>query len=44
LGIGFLIIDALKLQPDQPGTWGVICISIAAGLLSFYGLARRNMM
>lgn len=42
LGIGFLIIDALKLQPDQPSTWGVICLSIAAGLLSFYGLARHN--
>jgi uncharacterized membrane protein HdeD (DUF308 family) len=44
LGAGFLIIDALKLQPDQPSTWGVICISIAAGLLAFYGLVRRNML
>jgi hypothetical protein len=44
LGVGFLIIDALKLQPDQPSTWGVLTLSIATGLLSFYGLARKNLM
>lgn len=44
LGVGFLIIDALKLQPDQPSTWGVITLSIAAGLLSFYGLARKDLL
>jgi hypothetical protein len=44
LGIGFLIIDALNLQPDQPSTWGVLTLSIATGLLSFYGLARKNLM
>ena len=44
LGIGFLIIDALKLQPDQPGTWGVLTISVAVGLLAFYGLARKNVL
>lgn len=44
LGIGFLIIDGLGLQPDQPSTWGVIALSIAAGLLSFYGLARKNIL
>ena len=44
LGIGFLIIDGLGLQPDQPSTWGVVALSIAAGLLSFYGLARKNIL
>lgn len=44
LGVGFLIIDALNLQPDQPSTWGVLTLSIATGLLSFYGLARKNLM
>jgi hypothetical protein len=44
LGIGFLIIQALNLQPDQPGTWGVIALSIAAGLLSFYAMVRRNVL
>lgn len=44
LGAGFLIIDALGLQPDQPSTWGVICLSIATGLLSFYGLTRKNLL
>jgi hypothetical protein len=42
--VGFLIIDALNLQPDQPSTWGVLTLSIATGLLSFYGLARKNLM
>lgn len=41
LGIGFLIIDGLGLQPDQPSTWGVIALSVAAGLLSFYGMLRK---
>ena len=34
----------LGLQPDQPSTWGVVALSIAAGLLSFYGLARKNIL
>jgi hypothetical protein len=42
LGIGFLVIEALKLQPEQPGTWGVITLSIAAGLLAFYGIAKKQ--
>jgi hypothetical protein len=42
LGAGFLIIQALNLQPDQPGTWGVITISIAVGLLAFYGIVRKQ--
>lgn len=44
LGVGFLIIDGLGLQPDQPSTWGVITLSIAAGLLSFYGMVRKNIL
>ncbi len=44
LGVGFLIIEALRLEPDQPGTWGVITLSIAAGLLSFYGMVRKNIL
>ena len=44
LGVGFLVIQALNLQPDQPGTWGVIAISIATGLLSFYGMVRKNIL
>ena len=44
LGIGFLIIDALHLQPDQPSTWGVLTIAVSVGLLSFYGLARKNIL
>jgi hypothetical protein len=43
LGVGFLIIEALKLQPEQPGTWGVITLSIAAGLLAFYGFAKKQL-
>jgi hypothetical protein len=43
LGIGFLIIEALKLQPEQPGTWGVITLSLAAGLLAFYGFAKKQL-
>ncbi len=42
LGIGFLVIEVLKLQPDQPGTWGVITISIAIGLLAFYAFIRKQ--
>jgi hypothetical protein len=44
LGAGFLIIDALNLQPDQPSTWGIIALSIATGLLAFYGLVRKNLL
>jgi len=44
LGAGFLIIDGLGLQPDQPSTWGIVCISIAAGLLGFYAMSRKNML
>lgn len=44
LGAGFLVIQALNLQPDQPGTWGVIALSIATGLLSFYGIARKQQL
>ena len=44
LGVGFLIIDALHLQPDQPSTWGVITLSIASGLLSFYFLAKNQLV
>lgn len=40
LGIGFLLIEVLKLQPDQPGTWGVVALSIAAGLLAYYKFAK----
>jgi hypothetical protein len=43
LGVGFLIIEALKLQPEQPGTWGVLTLSVAAGLLAFYGFAKRQL-
>jgi hypothetical protein len=43
LGVGFLIIEALNLQPEQPGTWGVITLSIAAGLLAFYGFAKKQL-
>ena len=43
LGIGFLIIEALKLQPEQPGTWGVLTLSVAAGLLAFYAFAKRQL-
>lgn len=42
LGLGFLLIEVLKLQPDQPGTWGVITLSIAAGLLAFYAFVRKQ--
>ena len=42
LGIGFLIIQALNLQPEQPGTWGVITLSIAAGLLAFYAIVKKQ--
>lgn len=43
LGLGFLLIEVLKLQPDQPGTWGVITLSIAAGLLTYYGVAKKQL-
>ncbi|MBP7982253.1 MAG: hypothetical protein KAY90_04580, partial [Arenimonas sp.] len=43
LGVGFLIIEALKLQPEQPGTWGVLTLSVAAGLLAFYAFAKRQL-
>jgi hypothetical protein len=43
LGVGFLIIEALNLQPEQPGTWGVITLSLAAGLLSFYAFAKKQL-
>ena len=43
LGVGFLIIEALNLQPEQPGTWGVITLSLAAGLLAFYGFAKKQL-
>ncbi len=43
LGLGFLLIEALHLQPDQPGTWGVITISIALGLLAYYNLAKKQL-
>jgi hypothetical protein len=43
LGVGFLIIEALKLQPEQPGTWGVLTLSVAAGLLAFYVFAKRQL-
>jgi hypothetical protein len=43
LGIGFLIIEALKLQPEQPGTWGVLTLSVAAGLLAFYAFAKKQL-
>ena len=42
LGAGFLVIQVLNLQPDQPGTWGVIAISIAVGLLAFYGIVKKQ--
>jgi hypothetical protein len=42
LGLGFLLIEVLKLQPDQPGTWGVITLSISAGLLAFYTIAKKQ--
>lgn len=41
LGVGFLIIDGLGLTVDQPATWGVIALSVAAGLLAFYGMLRK---
>jgi hypothetical protein len=43
LGVGFLIIEALKLQPEQPGTWGVLTLSVAAGLLAFYAFAKKQL-
>jgi hypothetical protein len=43
LGFGFLLIEALHLQPDQPGTWGVITLSIAVGLLSYYGFVKKQL-
>jgi hypothetical protein len=42
LGVGFLVIEVLKLQPDQPGTWGVITLSIAVGLLAFYAFVKKQ--
>ena len=41
LGIGFLLIDGLGLTVDQPATWGVLALSVAAGLLGFYGVLRK---
>jgi len=43
LGLGFLLIEALHLQPDQPGTWGVITLSIALGLLAYYQIAQKQL-
>ena len=43
LGLGFLLIDALHLQPDQPATWGVITLSIAVGLLAYSGFAKKQL-
>ncbi len=43
LGLGFLILEVLKLQPDQPGTWGVLTISVAVGLLAYYGVAKKQL-
>ncbi len=43
LGLGFLLIEALHLQPDQPGTWGVITLSIAVGLLAYYSFAKKQL-
>lgn len=42
LSLGFLLIEVLKLQPDQPGTWGVITLSISAGLLAFYTIVKKQ--
>ncbi len=42
LGAGFLIIDLLGLDGQQPASWGVISLSIAAGLLAFYGISRAK--
>jgi hypothetical protein len=43
LGLGFLLIDILHLQPDQPATWGVITLSISIGLLGYYWLIKKNL-
>lgn len=43
LGLGFLILEVLKLQPDQPGTWGILTISVAVGLLAYYGVAKKQL-
>jgi hypothetical protein len=43
LGFGFLLIDALHLQPEQPATWGVITLSVAIGLLAYYGFAKKQL-
>lgn len=42
LGLGFLLIEALHLQPEQPGTWGVITLSIAIGLLTYYAFIKKQ--
>lgn len=43
LGLGFLLLEVLKLQPDQPGTWGILTISVAVGLLAYYGVAKKQL-
>ena len=42
LGLGCVAVDLLGLAVDDPSTFGVLFVSIGAGLIGYHALARRK--
>ncbi len=41
VGIAFGLIDLWNLQPDQPGTWGLLSVAAGVGLLGYRVIETR---
>lgn len=42
VGVAFGLIDMLNLNPDQPGTWGLLLAAAGGGMLGFHVIGARK--
>ena len=41
IGLAFGLISAMKLDSQDPGTWGLLIAAAGVGMLAYHGLANR---
>ena len=41
IGLAFGLISAMKLDSQDPGTWGLLIAAAGGGMLAYHGIANR---
>ena len=41
IGLAFGLISAMKLDSQDPGTWGLLIAAAGVGMLAYHGIANR---